>query len=151
MALRLVWKSSRCECPAAQKTAGRWKGNRERGRGIFERTEQKRGERKKTWGFYVKEGSCVKCILCNEPPQFCYLKQCYLELENKNLSFLCSPWICLFSAYTGPTSISRKHCCSVLSQIWSSGEGVISELLLGDCSFFGDILTQSVNNVAFLS
>lgn len=142
MALRLVWKPPRCECPAAHKTAGRWKGNRERERekeNISERTEEKRGERKKTWGFYVKEGIFVKCILCNEPPQFCYLKQCYLELENKNLSFSCSPWIRLFPAYTGPTSISRKHCFSVLSQIWSSGEGVISELLLGDCSFFQDI------------
>lgn len=33
----------------------------------------------------------MKCILCNETPQFCSLKPRYLELENKNLSFCLSP------------------------------------------------------------
>lgn len=101
MALRSVWKSSYCECPAGHKTAGLWKGNRESqrggGRGREESFCKDRGRKKeegggeKTWGFYVKEGICVKCILCNETPQFCSLKQRYLELGNKNLSPCPSP------------------------------------------------------------
>lgn len=56
-----------------------------------DRGRKKEEEGQKTWGFYVKEGICVKCILCNETPQFCSFKQRYLELENKNLFSCPSP------------------------------------------------------------
>lgn len=35
---------------------------------------EKDREREGRGGFYVKEGICGRCILCNEMPQFCSLK-----------------------------------------------------------------------------
>lgn len=37
-------------------------------------TRKRVGERGEAGGFYVKEGICVRCIFCNEMPQFCSLK-----------------------------------------------------------------------------
>jgi len=51
MALRLVWKSACCECPAGHKTAGLWNRERQRKteeeREISERTEEEKEEREK--------------------------------------------------------------------------------------------------------
>lgn len=35
---------------------------------------KKKSEREATGGFYLNAGICVRCILCNEMPQFCSLK-----------------------------------------------------------------------------
>lgn len=70
----------------------------------------KRERERENLRVYVKKGICVKCILCNETPQFCSLKKCYLELANKNVSF--SPSLvelAVLSLHRGLSSISQKN------------------------------------------
>lgn len=131
MALRSVWKSPCCECPAGHRTAGLWRPNRESKRGAaLEGLE----EENQTWGFNAKQGFVWNVFCVMRCPNSALWISVTWSL-NLNISLrACTPQRRLFSAEQNPTPPHFKSIWpSVLADlVIRLVVGVISETPLGD-------------------